>query len=41
MKRRISLILALVAIVTICLSCTMTERCAAYADNSTTSEQQG
>lgn len=41
MKRRISLILALVAIVTICLSCTMTERCPAYADNSTTSEQQG
>jgi|GEM_PF-2693999 len=39
MKRKIFLFLAITAIATVLMSCSVTERCPAYADNEINSEQ--
>ncbi|MEA2105830.1 MAG: hypothetical protein U9P82_03810 [Bacteroidota bacterium] len=41
MKKKIALILSIVIIVTICLSCSITQKCPAYAENNTVIEQNG
>ncbi|HKL07484.1 MAG TPA: hypothetical protein VJ896_01845 [Bacteroidales bacterium] len=39
MKRKILLLLTIIATVTICISCTTTAKCPAYAQKSTPTEQ--
>jgi len=38
MKRKILLLLTIIATVTICMSCTTTEKCPAYAQNNPATE---